>query len=119
MSSNLFSTSPGGETPQYESIKTVTNETPKQTGQFGDLSSSETTDPLKERGEQRAEQIRYGQGISESGVGGMTKDVGGAAGHEGGYGGAKADPAFETADTNTRAAQGYGGKNETGEDIGA
>jgi hypothetical protein len=35
MSSKLMDTAPGGETPQYESIKTVDKPTDTQTGQFG------------------------------------------------------------------------------------
>jgi hypothetical protein len=37
MSSNLMDTVPGGETPQYESIKTVDKPTNTQTGQLGGM----------------------------------------------------------------------------------
>jgi hypothetical protein len=37
MSSNLMDTAPGGETPQYESIKTVDKPTNTQTGQLGGM----------------------------------------------------------------------------------
>ncbi|KAI9826180.1 MAG: hypothetical protein M1819_007436 [Sarea resinae] len=81
MSSNLMETSPGGQNTQYESIKTVTEEPAKQEGTMGkaDTASNDTTsspEQLKQddpqRGEKTAENIRYGQAVSESGMGGMT-----------------------------------------------
>jgi hypothetical protein len=74
MSSNLMDTSPGGENTQYESIKTVTQEPKKGSGQLcGSPSTSSKQSPEEtEKGEKKAENIRYGQAMSEQGVGGFT-----------------------------------------------
>ncbi|OAL20303.1 hypothetical protein AYO22_09015 [Fonsecaea multimorphosa] len=99
-------TVPGGETPQYESIKTETVPTSKQRGQLGGGSNtSESPSVAEERGSQTAENIRYGQNISESGMGGKTAAQGGHAGQEGGYGGTR-DQAEGQDDT--RPQQRYG-----------
>lgn len=72
MSSNLMKTDPGGEQTQYESITSSAPPHSKSGGQLG--SASTTTDPSKteevqeekrEQGEKYAENVRYGQGISE------------------------------------------------------
>ncbi|OCT48026.1 hypothetical protein CLCR_04364 [Cladophialophora carrionii] len=83
-------TVPGGETPQYESIKTETVPASKQRGQLGDgPNTSETaTAADQERGQKTAENIRYGQNISEVGMGGKTTSQTGEAGPQAGYGGA-------------------------------
>ncbi|ETI20157.1 hypothetical protein G647_08191 [Cladophialophora carrionii CBS 160.54] len=104
-------TVPGGETPQYESIKTETVPASKQRGQLGGTylpfsnaelfpyriltllaegpNTSETaTAADQERGQKTAENIRYGQNISESGMGGKTTSQTGEAGPQAGYGGA-------------------------------
>jgi len=67
-------TSPGGENTQYESIKTITKEPAKGTGQLSDSKDESTPKdaPSNERGEKKAENIRYGQAMSEQGVGGFT-----------------------------------------------
>ena len=54
-----------------------------------------------------AENIRYGQNISESGMGGFTNSTGEAK-KEGAYGGAARDEDLEKSKTDARAAQGYG-----------
>ena len=60
-----------------------------------------------DRAQQTTENIRYGQNISESGMGGMTNSGGiGSAKQEGGYGGTKADAELE-GDKNPRGAQQY------------
>jgi len=74
MSSNgLMETSPGGENTQYESIKTVTSKPEKDNGQLSEPPQMNTkTAPGGERGAQTAENMRYGQAMSEQGVGGFT-----------------------------------------------
>lgn len=62
-----------------------------------------------ERGQQTADNIRYGQNISESGMGGMTTTSSGEASQEGGYGGTERNQDAE--DTgNPRTQQGYSAK---------
>ncbi|RVX70955.1 hypothetical protein B0A52_06113 [Exophiala mesophila] len=109
MSSNkakLMDTVPGGETTQYESIKTVTNPSDKDHGQLGSGSNtSEGAATSSQDGQRTADNIRYGQNISESGMGGKTTTSTGTANQEGGYGGT----ADQTTDQkNTRREQGYG-----------
>ncbi|KIW22214.1 uncharacterized protein PV07_12125 [Cladophialophora immunda] len=106
-------TVPGGETPQYESIKTETVPTSKQRGQLGGGPNiSESLFVSEDRGRQTADNIRYGQNILESGMGGKTAAQDGQAGQEGGYGGTQ-DQAEGQKDT--RPQQRYGG----GSGIGA
>ncbi|KAI9665839.1 MAG: hypothetical protein M1821_003773 [Bathelium mastoideum] len=77
-----------------------------------------------ERGERTAENIRYGQTISEQGMGGQTTTSSGTANVEGGYGGTK-EQVGKTADEDQQAAaqgrreQGYGGDRDMRRDIGA
>jgi len=103
-------TVPGGETPQYESIKTVTKPTERQEGQLGDesaASAERSEDLLKaEKGENTAENVRYGQNVSESGQGGMTTGMGGSANQDG-NGGTKAQDGDEKL-VNARREQGHG-----------
>nr|POE65903.1 hypothetical protein CFP56_57593 [Quercus suber] len=93
--SQLMNTERGGEGGQYEGDLHAAQ--PKKTsgGQLG--TAGTTTDPAQtdeglrqkaERGEQTAENLRYGQAISERGVGGMTDgSVGsGASAEREGYG---------------------------------
>lgn len=62
-----------------------------------------------ERGEKIAENIRYGQGISESGVGGFTATSSGSA-----------DKVDDTTDAvQSRKAEGYGGEKDMNREIGA
>lgn len=80
-----------------------------------DMSSEPQGGVSKERGEKTAENMRYGQAISEQGVGGMTTTSSGEA-QQGGYGGAEADKSKETVDGGaSRRAQGYG----PGSNVGA
>jgi len=75
MSSKLMDTSPGGENTQYESIKTVTKEHSKENGQFSSTSTDRNTNQdstTSARGAQTAENVRYGQAMSEQGFGGFT-----------------------------------------------
>ncbi|KIW14006.1 hypothetical protein PV08_06787 [Exophiala spinifera] len=99
-------TVPGGETPQYESIKTQTLPTPKQRGQLGSgPNTSEEASISEERAQKTADNIRYGQNISESGVGGKTTSSIGSAGQEGGFGGT---PDQSGKQPDSRPQQGYG-----------
>ena len=60
------------------------------------------------RGEKTAENIRYGQNISESGMGGKTNSTG-AAGQGAGNGSVAKDKSQEDAGSaGSRSAQGYG-----------
>jgi len=103
-------TVPGGETPQYESIKTVTKPSEKQEGQLGDesaASAERSDDPAKaEQGERTAENVRYGQNVSESGMGGQTTGMEGEANQDG-YGGTDAQDQDEKL-VSSRREQGHG-----------
>ncbi|KAJ8066972.1 hypothetical protein OCU04_004351 [Sclerotinia nivalis] len=99
----MMDTERGGENTQYESQNIFTQSHAKDQGTFGD-STGPTEATLqksaehKARGEQTAENIRYGEAISEHGFGGET------VGNSGGVGvGEKKE---ETDDT--RRKMGYG-----------
>ena len=64
----------------------------------------------KEQGEKTAENIRYGQNISETGMGGITNSTGSA--QQGGEEGALRDSTTET--HAGRTSQGYGPGNDVG-----
>ena len=109
---------------RYESIKTVTKEPERQSGQLGGMlslpsrpssqqtdhcaaslekTSSDPSGVSQERGDKTAENIRYGQNISETGMGGMTNSTGSAG------------PQDSTTDTQAqRSSQGYGAGNDVG-----
>lgn len=70
-----------------------------------------------EDGATTAEKIRYGQSLSENGMGGQTTGLG-EANNEGGYGGTKAEFAEEDA-VSEREKSGYGGDNDMDRNIGA
>ncbi|KAL9039646.1 MAG: hypothetical protein Q9180_002404 [Flavoplaca navasiana] len=78
-------TEPGGEGNQYESIQTVTNPHSKQGGQMGepetqpDAVKEQQAQDKADRGARTAENVRYGQTISEGGMGGKTTEAGGSA----------------------------------------
>jgi len=124
MSSNLMDTEPGGEQTQYEGEHTHVQPHKKSGGQLG--TPSTTVDPSKtdeaiaqsqKKGEQTASNIRYGQGISEGGVGGHTTGQSGEARKEG-YGRVEDQTAEVDADEQRRAA-GYGGQKDMDREIGA
>jgi hypothetical protein len=64
----------------------------------------------KERGEKTAENIRYGQALSEHGFGGETTGNSGSA-QQSGFGGTEAVP---TESSQSRREQGYGGGSGVG-----
>jgi len=113
MSSNLMDTEPGGESTQYESINTSNTPHAKQGGQMGepqtevDSKSSEQQQEKNERGEKTAENIRYGEAISEHGFGGETTGNSGQANQGTGFGSTEFRDNSEDA-TKTRKDQGYG-----------
>lgn len=74
--------------------------------------TTETQGVDSERGQQTADNIRYGQNISESGMGGKTNTATGTANQEGGYGGTEAQRELEQGD-NSRTAQQYSAKEGT------
>lgn len=89
----------------------------KSTGQLGNAADNTTTDPSKtsegaqqqaERGEKTAENIRYGQTVSEGGMGGMTNASSGEADGEGEGQSAAAQ----------RKQAGYGGKRDMDNEVG-
>ncbi|KKY21407.1 hypothetical protein UCRPC4_g03670 [Phaeomoniella chlamydospora] len=96
------------DTSKYESIKTVDKPTETQTGILSDIApKKQDGDEAKtERGERVAENIRYGQAISEEGFGGKTTESDGVANPEG-TGGAE-DRTNEEDTKNTRREQKYG-----------
>ena len=75
------------------------------------------------RGERTAENIRYGQAISEQGMGGQTTTSSGFANTDSGYGGAgeqvgkNATGEGQNAEQGRRE-QGYGGENDMRRDVG-
>ncbi|KAK6430213.1 hypothetical protein LTR95_013634 [Oleoguttula sp. CCFEE 5521] len=117
MSSGLMSTEPGGEQTQYEAEHNDVLPSSKSSGQLG--ASQEHTKPgnesvvadqqKAERGEKTAENIRYGQKLSEEGFGGVTTGQEGGAGVGKGEGGS---------DGEARAKMGYSGGKGSGEEIG-
>ncbi|EON68029.1 hypothetical protein W97_07177 [Coniosporium apollinis CBS 100218] len=127
MSSGMMDTAPGGETPQYESINTVTQPHATEPGQMGGSGGalSTSTDPTAsqseataEQGEKTAEKIRFGQKMSEEGMGGQTDASIGDAQQEGGLGGADVSANEESA-AQSRREQGYGGDEDMDRTIGA
>ncbi|KAF5872865.1 uncharacterized protein Bfra_008141 [Botrytis fragariae] len=105
----LMDTERGGENTQYESQNIFTQSPAKDQGTFGDSTGpSEATlqkaAEHKARGERTAENIRYGEAISEHGFGGET------VGYSMGVGGGENKE--ETEDT--RRKMGYGAGNEIG-----
>ncbi|KAG4418026.1 hypothetical protein IFR04_008846 [Cadophora malorum] len=75
----LMDTEPGGENTQYESQDTFTKSPKKSTGQFGATEPTEDNEAdvhrasqKATRGEKTAENIRFGEAISEHGFGGET-----------------------------------------------
>ncbi|KAL2040989.1 hypothetical protein N7G274_006447 [Stereocaulon virgatum] len=113
MSSGMMDTEPGGESDQYQSQKTITNPHSKQGGQMGnpetqiDAVDSEQAKQQAERREKTAENVRYGQTISEGGMGGKTTEAGGSANQGDGYGGTEAQQGGYD-DQESRRDQGYG-----------
>lgn len=71
--------------------------------------------PASQRGEQTADNIRYGQNVSESGMGGMTAGQGGGAA-KATYGAVKDQGGEEQAEG--RSAAGYGGGEDMKKNIG-
>lgn len=127
MSSSLLDTSPGGEQTQYEGAVTENVPSKKSGGQLCQPASTEepsNTDAAAqrraERGEQTAENIRYGQTISEGGMGGMTANQGAEAEKEG-YGRLREGSGGEGAGSaeGERTKAGYGGERDMRRDVGA
>lgn len=88
----------------------------KSGGQLGqpetavDMQPEAAVKQKAERGEKTAENIRYGQAISETGAGGFTSNVSGKADQVG----------DDTADAvQSRKAEGYGGEKDMDREIGA
>ncbi|KAI4850926.1 hypothetical protein E4T44_02452 [Aureobasidium sp. EXF-8845] len=125
MSQNLMNTDPGGDTEgstsQYTAINTVTVPHKKSGGQFGNPETSVDSVPeveaakKAEEGEKTAEKIRYGQALSENGMGGQTTGSGQANSSSAG---SKAQYVDEDA-VSERAKSGYGGDKDMDRDIGA
>ncbi|KAK0367375.1 hypothetical protein LTR91_007366 [Friedmanniomyces endolithicus] len=129
MSSGLMETDPGGEDQQYEGNLHTADPHRKSAGQLGQSASEShtTTDPSQtdagkqqaaERGEKTAENIRYGQTISETGgMGGMTQGMEGST-EQAGFGGGVGGTAEESGGADTRTLQGYGGKEDMSREVG-
>ena len=74
------------------------------------------------RGERTAENIRYGQAISEQGMGGQTTTSSGQANVEGGYGGTEEQVGKSRGgegEAGSRTEQGYGEGNDMSQEVGA
>ena len=98
---------------RYESIKTVTEPKAKQSGQLGGKDSSPILDRISSESKRMggsdskaAENIRYGQGISEGGMGGQTTTSSGTAQQGQGFGGTEA--VGDEGGKSSRREQGYG-----------
>jgi len=124
MSSNLMRTEAGGEQTQYEGEATHTQPHKKSGGQLGEPET--TTDPSQtaegqqaraERAARTTENIRYGQTLSEGGMGGKTTDASGEAAQEG-YGRLEDQPGDSDA-AQSRKVQGYGGERDMNREVGA
>ncbi|CAF9928364.1 MAG: hypothetical protein ALECFALPRED_004009 [Alectoria fallacina] len=116
MASNLMDTEAGGEGSQYESIQTVTKPHSKQDGQMGGQFKDETqpdavtahqAQQKAERGEKTAENMRYGQAISEGGMGGKTTEARGSANQDN-FGATDAQGGTDDDAEESRQNQGYG-----------
>ncbi|GAM84614.1 hypothetical protein ANO11243_026100 [Dothideomycetidae sp. 11243] len=121
-SSGLIDAEKGGDSTfdQYTSqSSSLGDSAPTSKGQLGSASkSADTTDPAaEERGERTAANIRYGQGISEGGMGGTTTGNDGSAGTDSGYG--RTERRDEDDSSVGREGQGYGGEEEMRSDVGA
>ncbi|PSN69137.1 hypothetical protein BS50DRAFT_572303 [Corynespora cassiicola Philippines] len=126
MSKNLMDTEPGGEQTQYEGIHTFVKPHSKQAGQLGDPATGTTTELNKAasnapntQGVTPAEKMRYGQAISEGGVGGKTTEATGEAATAGGFGGTDALEEQGEGFAKQRSEQGYGGERDMRRDVGA
>ncbi|KAF2724001.1 hypothetical protein K431DRAFT_282270 [Polychaeton citri CBS 116435] len=113
-------TEKGGEQTQYESEHTHVQPPKKSSGQLGAASSGPDPEAelqaqkLAERGERTAENVRYGQGISEN-----QATVGEGEAGDGGYGRVKAGDTNEGDGVQERVAQGFGGDKDMDKEIGA
>ncbi|KAK0948509.1 hypothetical protein LTR48_001597 [Friedmanniomyces endolithicus] len=129
MSSGLMETDPGGEDQQYEGNLHLADPHKKSAGQLGQSASEShtTTDPSQTdagkeqasaRGEKTAENIRYGQTISETGgMGGMTQGMEGST-EQAGYGGGVGSAADESGGADARAQQGNGREGDMSREVG-
>ncbi|KAI4723948.1 hypothetical protein E4T49_08320 [Aureobasidium sp. EXF-10728] len=125
MSQNLMDTQPGGDTEgstsQYTAINTVTVPHKKSGGQFGSPETSVDSVPEAEAakraedGEKTAEKIRYGQSLSENGMGGQTTGLGQANSSSAGSEAQSTDDAA----VSERVKSGYGGDKDMDRNIGA
>ncbi|CAG8958330.1 hypothetical protein HYFRA_00000686 [Hymenoscyphus fraxineus] len=119
----MMDTEAGGEQTQYEGAQTTqTAQLPghiKYTGQFNATPRTPEKDDAfetlkKQRGEKTAENIRFGQAISQQGFGGKIVGNMGSAEKASAYGGVKDDGNAEKDTQRTRKEMGYGGGNEVG-----
>ncbi|EME48954.1 hypothetical protein DOTSEDRAFT_121502, partial [Dothistroma septosporum NZE10] len=111
---------------RYEGEHTDVEPHKKSGGQLGEIAT--TTDPSKtdaakqqaaQRGEQTAENIRYGQTISEGGMSGFTTGQQGSA-TQGGYGQVQGNAEESDGDAaSQRRKAGYGGDNDHNREVGA
>lgn len=96
----------------------------KSGGQLGEPQTSVDSNPKvnaqqkQARGEKTAENIRYGQTISEEGMGGQTTTTTGQATQEG-YGRTSGVAEGSIDAAQERREQGYGGENDMNREIGA
>ncbi|PQE32949.1 replication factor c subunit 5 protein [Rutstroemia sp. NJR-2017a WRK4] len=102
----LMDTERGGENTQYESIHTYIEPHAKDSGTFKDPNPNEAEQKAaaekRERGEKTAENIRYGEAISEHGMGGET------VGNSRGVNPPGGEESVEEKGDKARHAQGYG-----------
>ncbi|KAF2708270.1 hypothetical protein K504DRAFT_302605 [Pleomassaria siparia CBS 279.74] len=124
--SGLMETSPGGEQTQYEGEHTDVDPPKKESGQLGGTntsstqqSSSKASNAPNTQGVTPAEKIRYGQAISEGGMGGKTTGGIGEATTQGGFGGTKSLDEKDDSFAKERREQGYGGENDADKHVGA
>lgn len=108
---------------RYESEHNDTIPHHKSGGQLGSAQTSVDKQPeaaaqqTAERGAKTAENIRYGQSISEGEMGGMTNQEGEVK--KEGYGRLEEQVGETSGAGESRRAQGYGGKEDMDREIGA
>jgi len=118
MSSNLMETSPGGETPQYESINTVNKPHASEPGQLG--AASQDPSPQPRTDSKQEESKRFGETLSErGGVSGFTDPAHNAGeAHAEGEGAEDSEREAGTKARQARREQGYGGKRDMDRTLG-
>ncbi|KAL3421875.1 hypothetical protein PVAG01_06031 [Phlyctema vagabunda] len=103
----------GGEQTQYEGAVLYPQSSSKDAKDTTKPADPEAAKQKQARGEKTAENIRYGEAISEHGFGGETTGTSGDA-QQGGFGKVADDSSKTSGQQQTRREQGYGGGSGVG-----